>query len=131
MNRISITRVMVFLALTLLVVCLVAKGQSERPGAEVGDGAAKGLSKVQVQESKAPGQRWALLIFAGAWVIYTLSSTLFVPGVSQAGHLGGIVAGGLAGWLLVDGGAQLRSEASTTVMVAALLVVLFAAAVLV
>ncbi|MDW5593809.1 rhomboid family intramembrane serine protease [Conexibacter stalactiti] len=72
-----------------------------------------------------------LLLFAAAWIVYSLSSTLFVPGISQAGHLGGLVAGALAGALLVDDGARLRSEGAAAGLVAALLVILFAGALLV
>jgi membrane associated rhomboid family serine protease len=72
-----------------------------------------------------------LLLFAAAWIVYSLSSTLFVPGISQAGHLGGLVAGALAGALLVDDGARLRSEGASAGLVAALLVILFVGALLV
>src|ERR1700754_3548690 len=47
------------------------------------------------------------------WTLYTLSSTVFVPGISQAGHFGGLIAGGLAGALLIDDGARLRSEVAS------------------
>lgn len=72
-----------------------------------------------------------LLLFAAAWIVYSLSSTLFVPGISQAGHLGGLVAGALAGALLVDDGARLRSEGASAGLVAALLVILLVGALLV
>lgn len=72
-----------------------------------------------------------LLLFAAAWIVYSLSSTLFVPGISQAGHLGGLVAGALAGALLVDDGARLRSEGAAAGLVAALLAILFVGALLV
>lgn len=72
-----------------------------------------------------------LLLFALAWIVYSLSSTLFVPGISQAGHLGGLVAGALGGALLVEDGARLRSESASAGLVAALLVILFAGALLV
>jgi membrane associated rhomboid family serine protease len=75
-------------------------------------------------------RRVLLLLFAAAWIVYSLSSTLFVPGISQAGHLGGLVAGALAGALLVDDG-RLRSEGASAGLVAALLVILFAGALLV
>lgn len=70
-------------------------------------------------------RRLLLLLFAGAWIVYTLSSTLFVPGVSQAGHLGGLAAGGACGWLLVGERAQLRDARSALVLVSLLLVALF------
>lgn len=70
-------------------------------------------------------RRALLLLFAGVWVVYTLSSTLFVPGISQAGHLGGLVAGGVAGWLLVGEDAQLRDERAALWLVGMLLVALF------
>lgn len=73
-------------------------------------------------------RRLVLLLFAGAWIVYTLSSTLFVPGISQAGHLGGLAAGGIAGWLLVGPGAELRSERAALGLVSGLLVALFALA---
>jgi membrane associated rhomboid family serine protease len=76
-------------------------------------------------------KRILLLLFAAVWTIYTLSSTVFVPGISQAGHFGGLVAGGLAGALLVDAGARLRSEGAATGFVAVLLVLLFAGSLLV
>jgi rhomboid protease GluP len=76
-------------------------------------------------------RRIFLLLFAAAWTLYTLSSTVFVPGISQAGHLGGLVAGALAGALLVDDGERLRSEGAATGLVAVLLVILFAGALLV
>lgn len=66
-----------------------------------------------------------LLLFAGAWIAYTLSSTLFVPGISQAGHLGGLAAGGACGWLLVGERAQLREASAALVLVSLLLVALF------
>jgi membrane associated rhomboid family serine protease len=75
-------------------------------------------------------RRVLLLLFAAAWIVYSLSSTLFVPGISQAGHLGGLAAGALAGALLVDDG-RLRSEGASAGLVAALLVILFAGALLV
>lgn len=76
-------------------------------------------------------RRWLLLLFAAAWVVYALSSTLFVPGISQAGHFGGLVAGAFAGALLVEDGARLRSERAAAGMVAVLLVILFAGALVV
>jgi membrane associated rhomboid family serine protease len=76
-------------------------------------------------------RRIFLLLFAAAWTIYTLSSTVFVPGISQAGHFGGLVAGALAGGLLVDDGARLRSEGAATGLVAVLLVMLFVGALVV
>lgn len=76
-------------------------------------------------------RRILLLIFAIGWTLYALSTTLFVPGISQAGHLGGLVAGGIAGALLVGERAQLRSEGAATGLVAALLVALFVGALLV
>ncbi|ADB53979.1 rhomboid family intramembrane serine protease [Conexibacter woesei] len=76
-------------------------------------------------------RRVLLLIFAAGWTVYALSSTLFVPGISQAGHLGGLVAGGIAGWLLVGERAQLRSESAAAGLVAALLVALFVGALVV
>jgi membrane associated rhomboid family serine protease len=75
-------------------------------------------------------RRILLLLFAAAWIVYSLSSTLFVPGISQAGHLGGLVAGGIAGALLVGEGARLRSESAATGLVVALVVALFAGALL-
>jgi rhomboid protease GluP len=66
-----------------------------------------------------------LLLFAVAWTVYTLSSTLFVPGISQAGHLGGLAAGGACGWLLVGERAQLRDAGAALVLVSLLLVALF------
>ena len=76
-------------------------------------------------------RRWLLLVFAALWIAYALSSTLFVPGISQAGHFGGLVAGAFAGALLVDDGARLRSERASAGMVAVLLVILFAGALVV
>lgn len=70
-------------------------------------------------------RRVMLLLFAGAWTVYTLSSTLFVPGISQAGHLGGLAAGGVCGWLLVGERAELRDERSALILVSMLLVALF------
>jgi rhomboid protease GluP len=70
-------------------------------------------------------RRLLLLLFAGAWIVYTLASTLFVPGVSQAGHLGGLAAGGACGWLLVGERAQLRDARSALVLVSLLLIALF------
>ena len=66
-----------------------------------------------------------LLLFAVAWTVYTLSSTLFVAGISQAGHLGGLAAGGACGWLLVGERAQLRDAGAALVLVSLLLVALF------
>lgn len=76
-------------------------------------------------------RRVLLLVFAVGWIVYALSSTLFVPGISQAGHLGGLAAGGIAGWLLVGERAQLRSEGAAAGLVAALLVALFVGALVV
>jgi rhomboid protease GluP len=76
-------------------------------------------------------RRALLLVFAGAWILYTLSSTLFVPGISQAGHLGGLAAGAVCGWLLVGPGAELRSERAALGLVSALLAALFALALVV
>lgn len=76
-------------------------------------------------------RRLMLLLFAAVWIVYSLSSTLFVPGISQAGHLGGLAAGAIAGRLLVGERAQLRSEGAATALVAALLIALFAGALLV
>lgn len=69
-------------------------------------------------------RRVLLLLFASAWTLYTLSSTLFVPGISQAGHLGGLAAGGLCGWLLVGPRAELRDERAALALVSMLLVAL-------
>jgi rhomboid protease GluP len=76
-------------------------------------------------------RRVLLLLFSAAWIVYSLSSTLFVPGISQAGHLGGLVAGGIAGWLLVDEAARLRNESAAIGMVLLLSAVLFGAALIV
>lgn len=76
-------------------------------------------------------RRILLLLFAAAWIVYSLSSTLFVPGISQAGHLGGLVFGAVAGALLVGEGARLRSESAATGLVVGLVVVLFAGALLI
>jgi membrane associated rhomboid family serine protease len=76
-------------------------------------------------------RRLLLLVFAGAWILYTLSSTLFVPGISQAGHLGGLASGAVCGWLLVGPGAELRSERAALGLVSALLAALFALALVV
>jgi rhomboid protease GluP len=76
-------------------------------------------------------KRLLLLVFAGAWILYTLSSTLFVPGISQAGHFGGLVAGALAGWLLVGPEEQLRGERAAVALVFGLVAVLFGAALVV
>lgn len=73
-------------------------------------------------------RRLLLLMFAGAWTAYTLMSSLFVPGISQAGHLGGLAAGGLCGWLLVGPHAQLREERSALALVSLLLAALVVAA---
>jgi rhomboid protease GluP len=70
-------------------------------------------------------RRMLLLVFAGGWIAYTLSSTLFVPGISQAGHLGGLAAGGACGWLLVGERAQLRDARSALVLVSLLAIALF------
>jgi rhomboid protease GluP len=69
-------------------------------------------------------RRVMLLLFAGAWTAYTLSSTLFVPGISQAGHLGGLFAGGVCGWLLVGPRAELRDERAALTLGSLLLVAL-------
>ena len=69
-------------------------------------------------------RRVLLLLFAGGWIAYTLSSTLFVPGISQAGHLGGLAAGGVCGWLLVGPRAALRDERAALPLVSLLLVAL-------
>jgi membrane associated rhomboid family serine protease len=76
-------------------------------------------------------RRWLLLLFAAGWIAYALSSTLFVPGISQAGHLGGLAAGGIAGWLLVDEAARLRNESAAVGMVLLLVALLFGAALMV
>lgn len=76
-------------------------------------------------------RRVLLLLFAAAWIVYSLSSTLFVPGISQAGHLGGLVFGAVAGALLVDDGARLRSDGAATGLVVGLVVLLFAGALLI
>jgi membrane associated rhomboid family serine protease len=76
-------------------------------------------------------RRALLLLFAAAWVLYTLSSTLFVPGISQAAHFGGLIAGGAAGWLLIGERSQLRSDGAAAALVAVLLAVLFAGSLLV
>lgn len=70
-------------------------------------------------------RRALLLLFAGGWIVYTLSSTLFVSSISQAGHLGGLAAGGVCGWLLVGERAELRDERSALALVSMLLVALF------
>jgi rhomboid protease GluP len=70
-------------------------------------------------------RRPLLLVFAGVWIAYTLSSTLFVSGISQAGHLGGLAAGGLCGWLLVGERSELRSEGAALTLVSMLLLALF------
>jgi rhomboid protease GluP len=70
-------------------------------------------------------RRMLLLLFAGGWIAYTLSSTLFVPGISQAGHLGGLAAGGACGWLLVGERAQLRDARSALVLVSLFAIALF------
>jgi membrane associated rhomboid family serine protease len=72
-----------------------------------------------------------LLMLAGAWIVYALSSTLFVPGISQAGHFGGLAAGGIAGWLLIDERARLRNESASVGMVMLLVALLFGAALIV
>jgi rhomboid protease GluP len=75
-------------------------------------------------------KRWLLLAFAALWIAYTLSSTLFVPGISQAGHLGGLVGGGLMGWLLVGPEAKLREGRVAIGIAAGVLALLFALAIL-
>jgi membrane associated rhomboid family serine protease len=69
-------------------------------------------------------RRVMLLLFSALWIAYTLSSTLFVPGISQAGHLGGLFGGGVCGWLLVGERAQLREERAALMLVSVLLVAL-------
>lgn len=76
-------------------------------------------------------RRWLLVAFAAIWILYTLSSTLFVPGISQAGHLGGLAAGAAAGWLLVGPRAELREDGSAIALTGLLLVVLFGLALIV
>lgn len=75
-------------------------------------------------------KRWLLLGFAVIWIVYTLASTLFVPGISQAGHFGGLVGGALMGFLLVGDEAKLREGNAAIALAAGLLVVLFALAIL-
>jgi membrane associated rhomboid family serine protease len=75
-------------------------------------------------------KRWLLLAFAAVWIAYTLSSTLFVPGISQAGHLGGLAGGALMGWLLVGPEAKLREGRTTMAIAAGILALLFVVAIL-
>ena len=75
-------------------------------------------------------KRWLLLAFAVVWILYTLSSTLFVPGISQAGHFGGLAAGGVMGWLLVGPDAKLREGRTSIAIAAGVLAALFVLAIL-
>ena len=53
-----------------------------------------------------------------------------MPGISQAGHFGGLVGGALMGWLLVGPDAKLREGRATLAVAAGMLALLFALAVL-
>ena len=75
-------------------------------------------------------KRWLLLAFAVVWILYTLSSTLFVPGISQAGHFGGLIGGAIMGWLLVGPDAKLREGRATIALAAAMLAVVCVLAIL-
>src|SRR5215204_2892166 len=61
-------------------------------------------------------RRWALLILAGGWAAANLVFTVTTPGVSVAGHLGGLLAGGLLGRWFVAGPDRLRADAASVVI---------------
>jgi membrane associated rhomboid family serine protease len=50
----------------------------------------------------------------GGWVVISLIWTFAVPGISIGGHLGGMVMGGLAGWIMVPPGRVVRARAGAT-----------------
>lgn len=64
----------------------------------------------------------------GAIIIVNLLFTVAVPGISLAGHLGGLVGGGLAGLALFEWDKRQESPAAAAALCAALAVGLFAAA---
>ena len=55
----------------------------------------------------------------GLTLVLNLGITLLIPGISIGGHLGGLVAGGIAGWLLFDLGER-RRDLRTPALVASL-----------
>ena|SRR5829696_3290010 len=75
-------------------------------------------------------RRWLLFGFAALWILYTLSSTLFVPGISQAGHFGGLIGGAVMGFLLVGPEAKLREGRAALAVAAAMLAGVFVLALL-
>lgn len=64
----------------------------------------------------------------GAIIVINLLFTLAVPGISMAGHVGGLVGGGLAGFALFEWDKRQDSPAAAVALCSGLCVLLFAAA---
>ena len=57
----------------------------------------------------------------GVWLLLNLVITFSVSHISIGGHIGGLIGGGIAAWLLVDGPTRLRLPANVTLALVALL----------
>jgi membrane associated rhomboid family serine protease len=87
-------------------------------------GAAAGVFRARRLDIMASG--------LGAMILLNLAFTFTVRGISIGGHLGGLVTGFVAAWLIEDFGPRAIKDATmTTAVVAALGLVLFGAAVMV
>jgi membrane associated rhomboid family serine protease len=129
-NAIGPARLALTYAASLLggsVLALLFSGSALTVGAS---GAVFGLAGACIVVSYLQ-RRVILLLFAGLWVAGNLVATFTTPGISVAGHLGGLAAGALLGRLFVVEPRRLRSDGASLAVGIVVSLILFALAVLV